>query len=306
MEIDVVIPSYNRLWALERSVPYYLHQQMTKSVIVVNDASTDGTDHWLKEYGNNEPRLRYVNHQVNRGASAARNTDAPLVFFADDDMILRPDNALSILYEELIDNSGDVISPIFGFSEKDSSTNIVFNQRAKNERGLFSSILEFKDYRRLINDLNGNTFECCTLSGLMLMRKEVLNVVRYDDELGTSSFRDETDFQFKALKKGFRLLACPRVYMIALDNLMDKGGTNSMNLFKYELQACRNNWRFLVRHNDVLTDYLDVPYPIEIIQLMFIIKHLCKELPALMAISLLKKACMLLRSLNSSDSLLEP
>ena len=57
-DIDVVIPTYNRLWALKRSIPFFLSQQEVNSIIVVNDASTDGTDAWLTEYCKNEPRLK--------------------------------------------------------------------------------------------------------------------------------------------------------------------------------------------------------------------------------------------------------
>ena len=74
-----------------------------------------------------------------------------------------------------------------------------------------------------------------------------------------SSYRDETDFQLKAIRKGFRLLACPKVCMIYFINLFDKGGcSHSMNSFAYELETCRNNWRFLVRHEDVLNKFLEI------------------------------------------------
>ena len=293
-DIDVVIPTYNRLWALKRSIPFYLAQQEVKSIIVVNDASTDGTAAWLTKYCKNEPRLKHITHEKNKGQSAALNrgadfSEASMVFSADDDMIMRPHNALSILRKELVDNSGDVISPIFHLLEQESSVNMIFNVHGKNKQSLFSPILEFKPWRRLVNELNGSTFYCCTLPGLMLMKKEVLNAVRFDEEFGRSNYRDETDFQLKALRKGFRLLACPEVNMIGFANIDDKGGCyHSMNLFAYELQSCRNNWRFLVRHKDVLNHFLRNPYPIEIIQARFIMKHLGRDLPERVVVTLVE------------------
>ena len=67
--------------------------------------------------------LKNLSHKRNKGASAARNTGADfskasMVFFADDDIIMEPQHALSILRKELLDNSGNVISPVFRFSEE--------------------------------------------------------------------------------------------------------------------------------------------------------------------------------------------
>ncbi len=294
-DIDVVIPTHNRLWALKRSIPFYLAQREVKSIIIVNGASNDGTDAWLTKYCKNEPRLKKITHEKREGASAARNTgadssEASMVFFADDDMIMRPNNALSIIRKEMIDNSGDVISPVLCLTEQESSDKITFAVHAKNEQSLFSPSLEFKPWRRLANELNGRTFNCCTLSGLMLMKKEVLNAVRYNEELGRSSFRDETDFQFKAIRKGFRLLACPQVCLISLRSPTDTGGcSHSMNLFAYELEVCRNNWRFLVRHKDDLNNFLRFPYPIEISQALFMINHFCRRLPMNIGYSMRKR-----------------
>lgn len=85
-DIDVVIPTYNRLWALKKSIPFYLSQREVKSVIVVNDGSTDGTRAWLGKYCKNEPRLKSITHEKNRGLPTARNTgadfsEASMIFF---------------------------------------------------------------------------------------------------------------------------------------------------------------------------------------------------------------------------------
>ncbi|MFZ7128292.1 MAG: glycosyltransferase [Desulfobacterales bacterium] len=68
--ISVVIPTFNRAWALARSVDSVLAQTCPEvELIVVDDGSTDGTMDLLAGYGD---RLRVIRQQ-NRGVSAARN-----------------------------------------------------------------------------------------------------------------------------------------------------------------------------------------------------------------------------------------
>lgn len=71
--VSVVIPTYNRADVLPRAVETALDQTLSDiEVIVVDDASTDDTLATLAEY--DDPRLTVLEHETNRGASAARNT----------------------------------------------------------------------------------------------------------------------------------------------------------------------------------------------------------------------------------------
>jgi glycosyltransferase involved in cell wall biosynthesis len=54
MEIDVtiIIPTYNRLWSLPRAIESCLKNSCKIEIIVIDDASTDGTSAWLKTQPN--------------------------------------------------------------------------------------------------------------------------------------------------------------------------------------------------------------------------------------------------------------
>jgi len=54
MEIDVtiIIPSYNRLWSLPRAIESCLRNRCKIEIIVIDDASTDGTPAWLSDRPN--------------------------------------------------------------------------------------------------------------------------------------------------------------------------------------------------------------------------------------------------------------
>ncbi|MBX3346185.1 MAG: glycosyltransferase family 2 protein, partial [Nitrospira sp.] len=91
--ISVVIPAYNGTSRyLTEAIDSVRRQTLPASeIIVVDDASTDGTDALVQAI----PQIRYVRHPQNSGQAAARNTGArlaqgPYVAFLDQDDLWEP------------------------------------------------------------------------------------------------------------------------------------------------------------------------------------------------------------------------
>jgi len=71
--VSVIIPIYNRAHVLARAIQSVLDQTYQDfEIIVVDDGSTDNTEEIVKSF--NDPRIRYIRHEENKGAAAARNT----------------------------------------------------------------------------------------------------------------------------------------------------------------------------------------------------------------------------------------
>jgi glycosyltransferase involved in cell wall biosynthesis len=71
--VSVIIPTYNRAHVLARAIQSVLDQTYQDfEMIVVDDGSNDNTEEVVKSF--NDPRIRYIRHEGNRGAAAARNT----------------------------------------------------------------------------------------------------------------------------------------------------------------------------------------------------------------------------------------
>ena len=71
--VSVVVPTYNRAHLVGRAIQSVLNQTYQDfEIIVVDDGSTDNTEELVKSF--NDPRIRYIRHDQNRGGSAARNT----------------------------------------------------------------------------------------------------------------------------------------------------------------------------------------------------------------------------------------
>ncbi len=93
--VSVVIPTYNRAALLERALESVRQQTYTNlDIIIVDDASTEDIHHLVDSI--EDPRIRYIRHDVNRGGAAARNTgiraaSGEFVGFLDDDDAWEPD-----------------------------------------------------------------------------------------------------------------------------------------------------------------------------------------------------------------------
>lgn len=87
--ISVVIPCFNRARSIERAVRGVLQQSYPNlELIVVDDASTDASTTIVEAI--DDPRLRLIRHETNKGAAVARNTGVAaakgaLIAFQDSD-----------------------------------------------------------------------------------------------------------------------------------------------------------------------------------------------------------------------------
>lgn len=74
MSVSVVIAAYNAAPFIHRAVRSALDQsQPPLEVIVVDDASTDGTPQTVAEFAREDPRIRLVRLERNQGPGGARN-----------------------------------------------------------------------------------------------------------------------------------------------------------------------------------------------------------------------------------------
>jgi glycosyltransferase involved in cell wall biosynthesis len=71
--VSIILPTYNRASLLPRSIGSVLSQTYQNfELIVVDDFSTDNTEIVVKSF--KDQRIRYIQHEKNKGAVAARNT----------------------------------------------------------------------------------------------------------------------------------------------------------------------------------------------------------------------------------------
>lgn len=72
-KVSVIIPTYNRAHLIGQAIKSILNQTYQNfEIIVVDDGSTDNTEEVVKNL--RDERIKYIKHEKNKGASAARNT----------------------------------------------------------------------------------------------------------------------------------------------------------------------------------------------------------------------------------------
>jgi glycosyltransferase involved in cell wall biosynthesis len=94
-KVSVIIPAYNQAAFLSAAIQSVLKQTYSDfEIIVVNDASPDETELVVKQF--DDPRVKYIAHDRNRGLPAARNTGTrasrgELVAHLDADDLFHPE-----------------------------------------------------------------------------------------------------------------------------------------------------------------------------------------------------------------------
>jgi len=112
MKLSIIIPAYNETATIEsviRRVEAVDLGQITKEIIVVDDASSDGTGNVLK----NIRGIRAISHTLNRGKGAAltsgiKAATGDIVIFQDADLEYMPED-YPVLIQPLVDGQCDAV-----------------------------------------------------------------------------------------------------------------------------------------------------------------------------------------------------
>jgi glycosyltransferase involved in cell wall biosynthesis len=111
--VSVIMPNYNYLFYLEQSVQSVLQQTFSNfELIIVDDASADGSVELLKDLQQKDARIKVLYNQENRGVVFCRNTaieisEGQYLSFIDPDDIWNL-NKLEVQLNALQNNQGNL------------------------------------------------------------------------------------------------------------------------------------------------------------------------------------------------------
>jgi glycosyltransferase involved in cell wall biosynthesis len=136
--ISFIIPAYNCEHTISETVESILKNiEADDEVIIVNDCSTDNTLYIIQQYANQNAQIKIVQHKVNKGGAATRNTAVEnssndLIFCLDSDNVLL-ENTICKLKQALLDADADAAAfqSVTFFSKK--ITNISHKWFFKNK-----------------------------------------------------------------------------------------------------------------------------------------------------------------------------
>lgn len=199
--ISFIIPCYNCADTLEESLLSILETNLEAGdeIILIDDASTDGTLQLLRRWGEKYPFIKVLRHNINKGTAAAgRNTgiDASvneLVFCLDADNILYP-NSIKPLKDFLLTNALDVAA--FGRID-------YFQEDPKKPSGHWD-MMEKLNFIPALND----PMKTPCGSGNFLYTKAIWKKAgRYNESLGGAY--DSEIFGLKLLAEGAKFWTLP-------------------------------------------------------------------------------------------------
>ena len=198
MKLSVIIPVYNERDTIARLVSRVLAAPFEKEVILVDDASSDGTDDQLREAARLHPEIRVFFHDRNRGKGAALRTGFSA---AKGDVFLTQDGDLEYNPQEY----AQLLEPILA-----GRTQIVYGSRFlgnSNRRFLFWHAFgnRFLTWAcNLLYGLNLTDME----TGYKVFTRQVLDKMT----LCLNRFGFDPEFTAKAAKLRLRICEVPIGY----------------------------------------------------------------------------------------------
>ncbi|MBM4167082.1 MAG: glycosyltransferase family 2 protein [Ignavibacteria bacterium] len=198
MKLSVIIPVYNEVGTIRAIVEKVRAVPLEKEIIIVNDASTDGTKEELARIEKKFPELKIFHHEKNKGKGGAVHTgistmSGEVMLIQDADLELDPND-----YPALI-------QPI-----EEKKTSVVYGSRElgiRNQHLYFSFYLGGKMVSWFANILYGSSLTDAP-TGYKVLRSDVVKSLN----LRCERFDFDPEITAKVLKRGITIIEVPISY----------------------------------------------------------------------------------------------
>jgi glycosyltransferase involved in cell wall biosynthesis len=200
VKLSVLIPAYNEENTIRRIVERVQQTPFEKEILIVDDASTDGTHKHLTDLASHHPEVRVLQHRFNRGKGAALRTafaaaTGDVVIIQDADLEYDPADYPTLL------------GPIL-----EGRADVVFGSRFLGGPG-GQRVLYFWHYagNKLLTLLS-NAFNNLNLSDMETCYKVFRREALADLQIRSDRFGFEPEFTAKVARRKLRVFEVPIRY----------------------------------------------------------------------------------------------
>lgn len=165
--ISVIVTTYNRAYYLKECISSIQAQTYDNlEIIVIDDCSKDNTEDIINNIKLNDNRIRYIRHNINKGAGAAKNTGIEVatgeyITFVDSDDKLANIYAYETAIKTFKNNNID----IYTYSETNEENTLISKK--------------YKKYR--IN--TDNIYKPTTMLPLKIFKSKQIKKIRNNEKL---------------------------------------------------------------------------------------------------------------------------
>jgi glycosyltransferase involved in cell wall biosynthesis len=231
----------------------FLTHDDVREIIIVIDGCQDGTLEYLKEASAADSRVRYLDNITNRGVAYSRNKGIELAkckyaFVAEDDLTLS-EKFFPTLFAHMQETGADIISARNIFRWQNESIPAAI---ARTDKITGPTINKRLITVRVEMPVDGHKVQPL-LPSPMLGRTEIFRKVGWDENIRRgSSWREESDFQLEAWKRGYKLVYCSHTISFNLVIENDRSGVHALAGLGRVKSIVKNNWYFIHKHHEVI------------------------------------------------------
>ncbi len=251
--ITILIPTYNRIRALEAVWPSYFGHRDVARVIVIDDGSTDGTSERVKELARlAKTPVEVIRHDTQQGQPAARRTGISAartawVLFGEDDVWLSDDYCSTLLREAAELGASVVAGRLVTARVPGAFTRDLLIDPPSPVRE-DSEVFDFTAMDADFSARPAGPIPAPFVHSIALIRRDLFDSVSFDSWYAGNSWREETDFYLAANTAGAKAFFTPETVCFHLRGPICAAGGQRINRLAFEYMAWRNTRYMVSKH----------------------------------------------------------
>lgn len=235
--VSLIVPTYNRAYALVQVLDTFYQQKNIFEVIFVDDCSTDNTVEVVESFKAKYPAVQtvYLRNEKRSGASYSRQkgvevASSEYILFSDDDEFLES-NYTNVCLDKIKNGSADIVSGRHLYRDIGENINDAITRFDLGLcRGPVFGKIRYKIYTDAI--FSGDV-EVPFSHGIFMTSKELLSRFKIDPHYSKGNgFREESDFQMNAFLNGHKIIITNDTHCVHMNMKEVRSGGQRVNRLK--------------------------------------------------------------------------